>query len=158
MAGTSASAPRVASDSLTPNSRAIDWRPPACARMSVICIFCLLRRSDQPSLTLSDLPGFNECVPLPHNAEFIYDYPNLPAAWLRADVYMAWLAMTSPRLPDGRFSAHTLAMNATILAEVTAAALVLIEVVRQIAPTRSSKDPARACRPPPIARDTRRSP
>jgi hypothetical protein len=29
-----------------------------------------------------------------HNAEFIAEYPNLPASWTRADVYLAWLAMT----------------------------------------------------------------
>src|SRR5262245_65412815 len=29
-----------------------------------------------------------------HNAEFIADYPGLPATWTRAGVYGAWLAMT----------------------------------------------------------------
>jgi len=29
-----------------------------------------------------------------HNAEFLADYPNLPAAWSRAGVYLAWAAMT----------------------------------------------------------------
>ena len=27
-----------------------------------------------------------------HNAEFLADYPNLPASWTRADVYLAWFA------------------------------------------------------------------
>ena len=103
-----------------------------------------------------------------HNAEFIADYPKLPAAWTRADVYIAWLSMTAiglfgwSLLARGReiagalviavyailgldslghyfvapLSSHTLAMNATILLEVTTAALVLIEAVRRIGPAR----------------------
>lgn len=100
-----------------------------------------------------------------HNAEFIADYPNLPASWRRVDVYFAWAGMTAVGA-FGAFlvargfwiagllfvavyaalgieslghyvlapmSAHTLAMNATILLEVTAAALVLVEVVRLMA-------------------------
>jgi hypothetical protein len=27
-----------------------------------------------------------------HNAEYLKDYPNLPASWTRGDVYLAWLA------------------------------------------------------------------
>jgi hypothetical protein len=100
-----------------------------------------------------------------HNAEFLSDYPNLPHSWSRADVYLAWLAMTAVgvvgwllftrgyRLAGllllaayaalgidslGHYalaplSAHTLAMNATILLEVIAAALLLLEVVKQLA-------------------------
>jgi hypothetical protein len=30
-----------------------------------------------------------------HNAEYLKDYPNLPASWTRADVYMAWLAQSA---------------------------------------------------------------
>jgi hypothetical protein len=29
-----------------------------------------------------------------HNAEFVSDYPNLPAAWSRADIYLAWVGLT----------------------------------------------------------------
>jgi uncharacterized membrane protein len=29
-----------------------------------------------------------------HNAEFLGDYPNMPASWSRAGVYFAWLGMT----------------------------------------------------------------
>ena len=29
-----------------------------------------------------------------HNAEFLGDYPNLPASWTRAGVYLAWVGMT----------------------------------------------------------------
>jgi hypothetical protein len=91
-----------------------------------------------------------------HNAEFISEYPNLPAWLTRSNVYVAWLAVTVVgasgillfRLRVRRLgliliagyaalgfagldhyslaslSAHTLAMNATILFEVFAAALV----------------------------------
>jgi len=100
-----------------------------------------------------------------HNAEFLAAYPNLPASWTRADVYVAWMAMTGVGLAGwfllvrgyrlagllvltvyaalgidslGHYvlaplSHHSMAMNATILLEVTAASLVLIEVVRQMA-------------------------
>jgi hypothetical protein len=30
-----------------------------------------------------------------HNAEYLKDYPNLPASWTRGDVYMAWLAQSA---------------------------------------------------------------
>jgi hypothetical protein len=30
-----------------------------------------------------------------HNAEYLKDYPNLPASWTRADVYLAWLAQAA---------------------------------------------------------------
>jgi hypothetical protein len=30
-----------------------------------------------------------------HNAEYLKDYPNLPAAWTRGDVYAAWLAQAA---------------------------------------------------------------
>ena len=100
-----------------------------------------------------------------HNAEFLADYPSMPASWSRPSVYFAWLAMTAvgvfgwlfvhrgvPRagLPLlavysvlglvslGHYvlapmSAHTIAMNATILVEVAAAAVLLIEVLRRLA-------------------------
>jgi hypothetical protein len=99
-----------------------------------------------------------------HNAEFLADYPNLPATWTRAGVYLAWVAMTAVGIAGwllvtrgwcitgllvlagyalagldslGHYvvaplSAHTLAMNATILFEVSTAALVLVEVIRQM--------------------------
>jgi hypothetical protein len=99
-----------------------------------------------------------------HNAELIAEYPNLPAAWSRADVYLAWLAVSTVGavgwllLSRGYaaiglvvlagyavlgldslghyllapFSAHTFGMNATILLEVTAAALVLAEVSKRL--------------------------
>ncbi|HET6264703.1 MAG TPA: hypothetical protein VFD95_07590 [Usitatibacter sp.] len=99
-----------------------------------------------------------------HNAEFIADYPSMPATWSRGGVYLAWVALTAlgaaglllvargSRVAGllvvaayavlgldslGHYvlaplSAHTLAMNSTILVEVTAAALVLVEVVRQL--------------------------
>lgn len=30
-----------------------------------------------------------------HNAERVADYPNLPASWSRADIYLAWLGLTA---------------------------------------------------------------
>jgi hypothetical protein len=30
-----------------------------------------------------------------HNAEFLAHYPNLPASWTRADVYLAWCGVTA---------------------------------------------------------------
>jgi hypothetical protein len=30
-----------------------------------------------------------------HNAEFLAQYPNLPSSWSRADVYLAWCAVTT---------------------------------------------------------------
>jgi hypothetical protein len=30
-----------------------------------------------------------------HNAEYLGDYPNLPASWSRAEVYAAWCAQTA---------------------------------------------------------------
>jgi hypothetical protein len=97
-----------------------------------------------------------------HNAEFLPDYPGLPATWNRAGVYGAWLAMTAVGIAGwllsgsryrmagllslaayamagldslghyvlAPFSAHSAAMNSTILAEIVAAALVLAEVAR----------------------------
>jgi hypothetical protein len=98
-----------------------------------------------------------------HNAEFVRDYPNMPASWSRAGVYMAWLALAGTGIAGwlllrrgwriaglgmlavyallgldslghyvlAPFSAHSAAMNATILLEVASAALVLAEVTRQ---------------------------
>ncbi len=98
-----------------------------------------------------------------HNAEFLQQYPGLPASWTSLGVYLAWAIMT---LVGGigsvlyfrgyrrvglailavyaalgldslghyflaPLSAHTAAMNSTILMEVSAAALVLCEVVRR---------------------------
>jgi hypothetical protein len=98
-----------------------------------------------------------------HNAEFLQQYPGLPATWSRFGVYLAWAGMTvvggigSMLYFRGHrriglailavyaalgldslghyivapLSAHTTAMNSTILMEVGAAALVLCEVVRR---------------------------
>lgn len=99
-----------------------------------------------------------------HNAEFLGDYPGLPASWSRADIYFAWMGMTvvggvgTLLIHRGRellgllllaiyavlgldslghyvaapLSAHTAMMNTTILAEVSAAGLVLLEVARRL--------------------------
>ena len=99
-----------------------------------------------------------------HNAEFLADYPNLPASWTRLGVYGAWVVLTLVGVAGWMFysrgyqlvglvllalyavggmdslghylvaplSAHTLAMNSTIMFEITTAALVLAMVVKQL--------------------------
>ena len=99
------------------------------------------------------------------NAEFLADYPEMPASWTRAGVYFAWIGLTIIGVAGwvlvtrgyqlagllllavyavlgldslGHYvlaplSDHTVTMNSTILLEVVAAALVLIEVVKQMA-------------------------
>ncbi|QJR14874.1 hypothetical protein [Usitatibacter palustris] len=100
-----------------------------------------------------------------HNAEFLRDYPGLPATWTRGGVYLVWIGMTAVGLLGwtlhkrgfvvwglmvlAAYAAigidslahyivapmleHSVAMNATILLEVTAATLVLVEVARLLA-------------------------
>src|SRR5450432_2180045 len=116
-------------------------------------------------LVLLLIYGVASLVHFIHNAEFIADYPNMPASWSRAKVYAAWLGLTAVGVFGwllvsrgyqlagllfvvvyaalgldslGHYvlapmSAHTVGMNSTILLEVTAAALVLIEAVRLMA-------------------------
>jgi hypothetical protein len=99
-----------------------------------------------------------------HNAEFLREYPGLPASWSRGGVYLGWLAMTAVggigallvyrarewigllllamyaalgldslgHYVVAPLSAHSSMMNATILLEVGAAALVLLEVTRRL--------------------------
>jgi hypothetical protein len=58
-----------------------------------------------------------------HNAEYLADYPNLPA-WLgRSDVYLVWLGLAAVGL--GGYALF----NFTIWFEVVAAALLLIAVI-----------------------------
>jgi hypothetical protein len=114
--------------------------------------------------TLLLIYGAASLIHFIHNAEFLADYPNLPASWSRAGVYLAWISQTVVGLGGWIFlvrgyqrtgllflavyaalgldslghyvlapmSNHTVTMNSTILLEVTAAALVLIEVVKQM--------------------------
>ena len=115
-------------------------------------------------LVLLIIYGTASLIHFTHNAEFLADYPNLPASWTSAGVYLAWVALTAVGVTGwflmvrgfpvvgllllgvyavlgldslghyvvASMSDHTLGMNSTILFEVTAAALVLIEVVRQM--------------------------
>ena len=46
-------------------------------------------------LVLLVIYAFASLVHFAHNAEFISDYPNLPSSWSRADVYLAWAALTA---------------------------------------------------------------
>ena len=100
-----------------------------------------------------------------HNAEFLAAYPNMPSWLSRADVYVAWLGLTSIGVLGyalaafgyrllglsvvvvyaalgmdslGHYvvapmSAHTTAMNLTIVLEVTTAAVLLIKSLSLIA-------------------------
>ena len=115
-------------------------------------------------LVLLIIYGTASLIHFTHNAAFLADYPNLPASWTSASVYLAWVALTAVGVTGwflmvrgfpvvgllllgvyavlgldslghyivASMSDHTLGMNSTILFEVTAAALVLIEVVRQM--------------------------
>jgi len=99
-----------------------------------------------------------------HNAQFLADYPNLPASLSPAVVYLAWLGATLvgfagyflvrrgwPRIGSGALvayavygfdglthylyaplSAHTPAMNATILLEAAMAVPLLIAVAHRM--------------------------
>ena len=121
--------------------------------------------SQRALLVLLLFYGVASLVHFVHNAELIAEYPNLPASWTRADIYLGWVALTSIGLAGwllvsrgyrrvgllvlaayaalgmdslGHYllaplAAHSLAMNLTILVDVAAAALVLIEVARQMA-------------------------
>ncbi|HEY8248967.1 MAG TPA: hypothetical protein VIG70_00035 [Burkholderiales bacterium] len=91
-----------------------------------------------------------------HNAEFLHDYPNLPAWLSRAGVYAAWLIATAIGVIGYRLrhrgllvlyacyaldglvhyalapmSAHTPMMNTTIWLEAAAGAALLIMVFRR---------------------------
>jgi hypothetical protein len=76
-----------------------------------------------------------------HEAEFLGDYPNLPAWLTRSDVYFVWIGQAFIGLfaafgfdgllhyPRAPFGEHTVAMNFTIWFEVVAAAALLVAVV-----------------------------
>lgn len=118
----------------------------------------------KPLLILLLIYGAASYVHFVHNADFLSDYPNLPASWTRVGVYFAWIGMTILGVAGwiivvlgyqlvglsllavyavlgldslGHYvlaplSNYTVAMNSTILIEVSAAVLVLIEIVRKI--------------------------
>jgi hypothetical protein len=109
--------------------------------------------------------GAGSLVHFVHNAEFLAEYPNMPAWLSRTDVYVAWLGITAIGVAGyvlaghghrlvgllllvvyatlgldslGHYalapmSAHTAAMNATILLEVGTAALLLARSLGLIA-------------------------
>jgi len=112
-------------------------------------------------LVLLMVYGVASLIHFAHNAEFVFDYPNLPVWLTRSKVYLAWVAITAVgaagiallklrlRVPGlvliagyaalgfagldhywvAPFSAHSLAMNATIGFEVAAAAVLLATVL-----------------------------
>ena len=45
-------------------------------------------------LVLVLIYGAASLIHFVHNAEFLADYPNLPASWSRAGVYLAWVGLT----------------------------------------------------------------
>ena len=125
-----------------------------------------MQRPALPILTvLLVLYGVASLVHFVHNAEFLSDYPNMPASWSRMGVCVAWVGMTAVGVAGwtlvargvhitglvflvfyagfgldslGHYvlapmSSHTIAMNATILVEVSAAALVLVDITCLVA-------------------------
>ena len=105
---------------------------------------------------------FASLVHFIHIAEYLAEYPGLPASWTKAGVYLAWVGMTCVGILGcflvyrghqviglltvaiyallgvdslahyvvAPLSAHTVAMNITILLEVTAGGLLFIETMR----------------------------
>jgi hypothetical protein len=74
-----------------------------------------------------------------HNAEYLADYPNLPAWLTPSGIYLTWIAQAAfgfdgllhySRAP---LDAHSFGMNFTISFEVAAAAILLSTVVYQLA-------------------------
>ena len=51
--------------------------------------------SQRALLVLLLFYGAASLVHFVHNAEMIAEYPNLPASWTRADIYLGWIALTS---------------------------------------------------------------
>lgn len=124
----------------------------------------MIRPDNRPLFLLLALYAVASLVHFVHNAEFLGDYPGLPASWSRGGVYLAWIGMTALGgvgallVYRGResiglmllavyaalgldslghyvvapLSAHSSMMNTTILLEVGAAALVLLEVARRM--------------------------
>jgi hypothetical protein len=115
-------------------------------------------RIPAPLLVLLALYCTASLIHFVHNAEFVADYPNLPAWLTRSKVYLAWLAVTSVGVVGlvlvrlrlrvvglfaiagyavlgfagldhywvAPFTAHSLAMHATIGFEVASATALLV--------------------------------
>ena len=77
---------------------------------------CVRTRQLMPWLLA--LYGFASLLHFTHNAEYLAQYPNLPASWTRADVYLAWCGVTAVGLAGyvlyrrgyGRFGLTVLAI------------------------------------------------
>ena len=55
-----------------------------------------MRASDFPMLyTLTQLSAAASFLHFAHNAEYLADYPNLPASFTRTGIYAAWLAVSA---------------------------------------------------------------
>lgn len=125
-----------------------------------------MRKSTEKTLlALLLIYGIASLVHFIHNAEFLSDYPGLPASWTRVGVYLIWVGITAIGVLGwlllqrgyqiagllvvvvyaglgldslahyivAPMSAHTTMMNVTILLEVAAAGLLLIETARLLA-------------------------
>jgi len=53
------------------------------------------RRARRMMLWLLALYAGASLLHFTHNAEYLAQYPNLPASWTRADVYLAWCCVTA---------------------------------------------------------------
>jgi hypothetical protein len=54
-----------------------------------------LRRANQTLPWVLILYAAATLLHFAHNAEYLAQYPNLPASWSRADVYVAWCCITT---------------------------------------------------------------
>jgi hypothetical protein len=72
---------------------------------------------------------FATLVHFTHNAEYLAEYPNMPKWITRGGVYFVWASEALIGVLHytlAPFQAHSMAMNATILFEVAAAAILLL--------------------------------
>lgn len=60
-----------------------------------MAIALMPRRATQMMPWLLALYAAASLLHFTHNAEYLGQYPNLPASWSRADVYLAWCGVTS---------------------------------------------------------------
>ena len=85
---------------------------------------------------LAALYGFASLLHFVH-AQYLHEYPNLPAWLTRSEIYAVWLVIAATGLVGcvgaRVLAAHTAAMNATIWFEVAAAGLLMTAVIARTA-------------------------
>ena len=64
------------------------------------------RPAHRTLLILLLIYGAASLIHFVHNAEFLADYPNLPASWSRVGVYLAWLGLTVVGVAGWFFLSH----------------------------------------------------